>query len=99
MEDLQGDLSPETFSFTNQVKASKFPVVSELIRGYYQINLMSGQNSLFTFTVEFRTKTAFLDAVMKGKFKSLIGDYFTSIVHYATKGEKITKENLKRIKN
>ncbi len=99
MEEKIMDYSPETFSFTNQVtKASKFPLVPELTRGFYKIDPISDEKSLFTFTMEFRTKPAFLGAVMKGKFKSLIGDYFTSIVHYATTGEKITKENFRRIK-
>lgn len=99
MEEKIMDYSPETFSFTNQVtKASKFPLIPEYTRGYYKIKDLGADRSEFTFTMEFRTKPALLGAVMKGKFKSLITDYFTSIVHYAKTGEKITKDNFKKIK-
>jgi len=79
-------------------KASKFPLIPEYTRGFYQLEELPDGKSRFNFTMEFRTKPAILGAVMKGKFKSLIADYFASIVHYAQTGEKITKESFKRIK-
>ena len=99
LEEKIMDFSPETYSFTNQVtKSVKFPVVPEYTRGFYKVDDLENDMSRFTFRMEFITKPAILGLVMKGKFKTLIGDYFTSIVHYARTGEKITKENFKSIK-
>ncbi len=100
LEEKIMDFSPENYSFTNQVtKSVKFPVIPEYTRGFYKIDDLGNGTSKFTFRMEFRTKPALLGPVMKGKFKALIGDYFTSIVHFAKTGEKITKENFKNIKN
>ncbi len=91
--------SPESMSFTNQVsQAGKFPVNPEYTRAVYDIDDLGNGTSMFTFKMQYRTKPAFMGGFAKGSFKKLINDYFISIEHHLSTGEKVTKANFKQIK-
>lgn len=93
------NFSPETMSFTNQVfQAGKFPVDPELTRALYSVEDLGNGKSKISFDMQYRTKPAFMGGMLKGAFKKLINDYFISIEHHVKTGEKVTKENFKKIK-
>ncbi len=91
--------SPESMSFTNTVfQAGKFPVDPEYTKAVYRVKDLGNGKSAFSFDMQYRTKPAIMGAMAKGKFKKLINDYFIAVEHYGKTGEKVTKENFKRIK-
>ena len=46
----------------------------------------------------FRTRPAFMGAMMKGAFRNLINDYAIAIEHHLRTGEAVTKDNFKSVK-
>lgn len=91
--------NPAEMTFVNTVyQAGKFPVDPEVTRALYKVEDLGNGKSKLTFDMQFRTKPAFMGGMMKGKFKSLIEDYFIAIEHHAKTGEAVTKENFKSIK-
>ncbi|MBC2845716.1 SRPBCC family protein [Winogradskyella flava] len=90
---------PENMTFINQVfQADKFPVDPKYTRGIYKVEPIDDGSCRFVFNMEYRTKPAFMGAFAKGKFKRLIRDYAISIEHYIATGEKVTKENFRKVK-
>ncbi|WP_282044022.1 SRPBCC family protein [Winogradskyella flava] len=90
---------PENMTFINQVfQADKFPVDPKYTRGIYKVEPIDDESCRFVFNMEYRTKPAFMGAFAKGKFKRLIRDYAISIEHYIATGEKVTKENFRKVK-
>ncbi|OEJ99552.1 hypothetical protein BFP71_08210 [Roseivirga misakiensis] len=99
LEEKMIDYSPETISFTNTVsQAGRFPVKPEYTRAVYNVDDMGNGESMLTFTMQYRTKPAFMGGFAKGSFKKLINDYFIAIEHHLRTGEKVTKTNFKQIK-
>jgi len=91
--------NPEAMSFTNTVyQAGRFPVDPEYTKAVYKVERLSNGKSRLSFNMEYRTKPAFMGAFAKGNFKRLIRDYFIAIEHHAKTGEKVTKENFRKIK-
>ncbi|MFY0591371.1 SRPBCC family protein [Roseivirga sp.] len=99
LQEKMVDYSPETMSFTNQVsQAGRFPVNPEYTRAVYNVDDLGNGTSLMTFTMQYRTKPAFMGGFAKGSFKKLINDYFIAIEHHLRTGEKVTKANFKQVK-
>ncbi len=93
------DYNPAEMTFTNIVyQAGRFPVDPEYTRAVYKVERLSGGKSRISFRMQYRTKPAFMGAMAKGKFKKLIRDYFIAIEHHSKTGEKVTKENFRKIK-
>jgi len=91
--------SPENMSFTNKVsQAGKFPVNPDYTEAIYNVDDLGNGTSLMTFSMQYRTKPAFMGGFAKGSFKKLINDYFIAIEHHLRTGEKVTKANFKQIK-
>lgn len=91
--------SPETMTFTNTVfQAGKFPVDPKLTKAIYSIKDLGNGTSEFSFDMSYRTKPGFMGPMAKGKFKKLIYDYCIALEHHIKTGEKVTKENFKKIK-
>ncbi len=90
---------PEQMTFTNTVyQAGKFPVDPEYTKAIYKVESLANGQSRISFNMQYRTKPAFMGAMAKGKFKKLIRDYFIAIEHHARTGEKVTRDNFKKIK-
>ncbi|MEO1029938.1 MAG: SRPBCC family protein [Bacteroidota bacterium] len=90
---------PDNMTFINQVfHADKFPVDPAYTRGIYKIEPIDENSCRFIFKMEYRTKPAFMGAFAKGKFKRLIRDYAISIEHHVATGEKVTKDNFRKVK-
>ena len=90
---------PDNMQFTNQVfQARKFPVDPAYTKAIYKVRDLGNGKSLVSFDMQYRTKPAFMGAMMKGNFKRLIEDYFIAIEHHARTGESVTKDNFKKIK-
>ncbi len=90
---------PEEMSFTNTVyQAGRFPVDPEYTQAVYKVEALSNGQSRITFNMQYRTKPAFMGAMARGNFKKLIRDYFIAIEHHAKTGEKVTKENFRKIR-
>ncbi|MCG8575701.1 MAG: SRPBCC family protein [Flavobacteriales bacterium] len=90
---------PEKMRFVNQIsQVGKFPLDAEVTRAIYQVTDLGNGKSKLSFDMQFRTKPAFMGAMMKGNFKKTIQDYFIAIEHHARTGEEVTKENFKEIK-
>ena len=93
------DFSPEKMQFTNEVyQAGKFPVDPEYTHAIYSVRPIDENSCEITFDMEFRTKPAMMGGMMKGNFKSLIGDYFIALEHHLATGETVNQENFKEIK-
>ncbi|TAI49544.1 SRPBCC family protein [Flagellimonas allohymeniacidonis] len=93
------DYNPEKMSFTNTVyQSGRFPVDPDYTKAVYRVEPLAGGKSKITFEMQYRTKPAFMGSMAKGSFKKLIRDYFISIEHHAKTGEKVTKENFRKIK-
>ncbi len=99
LEEKMIDYSPETMSFTNKVsQAGRFPVNPDYTKAVYNVDDLGNGTSMLTFTMQYRTKPAFMGGFAKGSFKRLINDYFIAIEHHLSTGEKVTKANFKQIK-
>ena len=46
----------------------------------------------------YRTKPAFMGGMVKGKFKSMLDDYFIAIEHHVKTGKEVNGGNFKEIK-
>lgn len=90
---------PGNMTFINKVyQAGKFPVDPDYTQAVYKVEDLGEGKSRLSFDMQFRTTPAFMGALMKGNFKSLIQDYFIAIEHHAVTGEKVTRSNFKTIK-
>jgi len=99
LKEKQLNYDPDNYTFRNQVfQAGKFPVNPELTYAIYQVEPIDDNTSKLVFNMTYRTKPAFMGGMMKGSFKRLIADYGIAIEHHINTGEKVTKENFKKIK-
>ena len=99
LQEKQVNYDPANYYFRNQVfSAGKFPVDPEYTFGDYQLESTSDGKTKFIFTMNYRTKPAFMGAMAKGQFKRLIRDYAIAIEHNVKTGEKVNKGNFKEIK-
>ncbi len=90
---------PANMTFINTVyQAGRFPVDPEVTQAIYKVEDLGNGKSRLVFDMQYRTQPAFMAGLMKGKFKSLIEDYFIAIEHNVRTGEAVTKENFKQIK-
>lgn len=93
------NFSPDKMTFTNKVfQAGRFPVDPELTQAIYSVEDLGNGTCRFSFDMQYRTKPAFMSGMMKGSFKKLIADYFIAVEHHAKTGEKVTKDNFKRVR-
>lgn len=91
--------SPSDMSFTNQIsQVGKFPMDPENTKAIYKVEDLGNGTCRLSFDMSYRTQPAFMGGMVKGKFKSLIKDYFIAIEHHTKTGESVTKENFKKIK-
>ncbi|MBO3700119.1 SRPBCC family protein [Roseivirga sp. E12] len=99
LQEKMVDYSPETMSFTNEIsQAGRFPVNPEYTKAVYNVDDLGNGTSMLTFTMQYRTKPAFMGPIAKGSFKTLISDYFIAIEHHLRTDEKVTKNNFKQVK-
>lgn len=99
LREKQLDYDPKNYTFKNQVfQAGKFPVDPEYTYAIYKVEAIDASTSRLTFNMTFRTKPAFMGGMMKGSFKKLISDYGIAVEHHVNTGEKVTKDNFRRIK-
>lgn len=95
------DWNPEEMRFTNRVlKAGGFPVDVENTRAFYAVKKIDASKAEMSFTMQFRTKPAFMGGMAKGQFKNLIEDYLLALEHHLTTGEVVNAKtkNFKEIK-
>ena len=99
VKEKQINFDPENYSFTVQTfQAGKIPLDPDLTRATYHV-IPTGENSCtLEFTMEYRTKPAFMGALAAGKFKKTIADYELAVEHYARTGEAVNQDNFKEIK-
>lgn len=99
LREKQTDYKPEEYTFKNQVfQAGRFPVHPEYTYAIYKIEPIDENTSRFIFEMTYRTKPAFLGWMAKGSFKKLVADYAIAIEHHVNTGEKVTKDNFRKIK-
>ena len=73
VKEKQLNYDPENMTFRNQVyQAGKFPVDPELTFAIYKVEPIDANRSRFTFSMEYRTKPAFMGSLAKGSFKNLL---------------------------
>ena len=93
------DYDPANRTFKNTVyQTGRFPVDPEQTFAIYRVEALDANTSRFTFDMTYRTKPAFLGAMMKGQFKKLISDYAIAIEHHVRTGEQVTKANFKDVR-
>ena len=89
----------ENMTLVNTVsKVGNFPLNPDYTVAIYKVEDLGNGKSKVSFDMEFRTKPAFMGAMAKGKFKKLIRDYMIAIEHHVKTGEKVTKQNFKKIR-
>lgn len=90
---------PANMTFVNKVfQAGKFPVDPEYTRAIYKVEDLGNGKSRLSFDMQYRTKPAMMGAMARGKFKKLINEYFIAVEHHAKTGEKVTKDNFRKIR-
>ncbi|MEL6193312.1 MAG: SRPBCC family protein [Bacteroidota bacterium] len=95
------DWNPEKMQFTNRVlKAGGFPIDVDNTRAFYAVKEVDANKSVMSFTMQFRTKPAFMGGMAKGRFTKLIEDYLLAVEHHVTTGEVVNAKtgNFKEIK-
>jgi len=86
-------------TFTNRVlEAQKFPIDPDNTQAIYKVESLGNGKSLFTMTMSYRTKPAFMGAMAKSKFKKLLNDYMLSVEHNIATGESVTASNFRDVK-
>lgn len=99
LHERQVNYDPANYTFRNQViRAGKFPVNPEYTFAIYKVEAIDETTSRFTFDMEYRTKPAFMGAMMRGSFKKLIADYALAIEHHILTGEKVNQDNFKQVR-
>lgn len=99
LKEKQATYDPANYTFKNQVyQAGKMPMDPEYTFAIYDVEPLANNQSKLTFTMEYRTKPAFMGAMAKGSFKKLIADYAIAVEHHLKTGENVTKDNFKKIK-
>ena len=74
------------------------PLDKDYTEGIIKLEHVNSTQTRFNMTFNYRTKPAFLGAVMKGTFQRGLHDFALSIEHHLNTGEEITKENIKAIR-
>ena len=99
LREKQVNYNPEEYTFKNQVfQAGRFPVDPEYTYAVYKVEPIDANTSRFVFDMTYRTKPAFMGWMAKGSFKKLIANYAIAIEHHVNTGEKVTKDNFRKIK-
>jgi hypothetical protein len=99
VKEKQLNYDPEKYSFKNTIyQTGKFPLNEEYSYAMYKVEPIDAQHSRFIFEMQYRTKPAFMGSFTKGSFKKMIRNYAIAIEHHVRTGEKVTKENFKKIK-
>lgn len=79
-------------------QAGKFPGDPENTFAIYRVEAIDAYTSRFVFDMNFRTKPAFMDGLMRGNFKKLIEDYAIAVEHHVKTEGIVNKDNFKSIK-
>lgn len=88
---------PANMSFTNIIyQIERLPLESS--QAVYKVEAIDSVSCRIVLDMQYRTKPAFMGVLAKGKFKKMTNDIAIYAEHYIKTGEKITKENYKRIK-
>lgn len=99
VKEKQLNYDPKNYTFKNTIyQTGKFPLNEEYSYATYKVEPIDQQHSRFIFEMQYRTKPAFMGSFAKGSFKKLIRNYAIAIEHHIQTGEKVTKENFKKIK-
>lgn len=88
-------------NYTMKVKvfnAEGVPMNTDYSYATYAVIPIDETSCKVVFTMEYRTKPAFLGGMAKGGFKKTIFDYLLAIEHNVLTGESVTKDNFKAIK-
>ncbi len=89
----------DNYSFDAKIyELGGLPMDETVSVGHYKLEKIDEQSCKLIFTMEYRTKPAFLGSMVKGKFKSQISDYLLAVDHYLNTGEEVHKSNFKAIK-
>ena len=88
---------PTNMSFTNIIyQIERLPLESS--QAVYKVEAIDSVSCRLILDMQYRTKPAFMGILAKGKFKKMTNDIAIYAEHYIKTGEKITKNNYKRIK-
>lgn len=100
LHEKQIKYDPVNYSFEVEIShIAGLPLVAEYSRASYTVVPIDDTSSEFVFTMTYRTKPAFMGAMMKNRFKKTIGDYAIAIEHHILTGEDVNKDNFKSIKD
>jgi len=99
IKEKQVNYDPENYSFEVQIfHSAGLPLDEDLSKAQYKLVALTDSTCRLEFTMTYRTKPAFMGALVKGKFKKTIADYAIAVEHHAKTGTIINKENFKEIK-
>ncbi len=94
----QIEYDPENYTFKARVfHAEGLPLDTEYSIATYRVVPVDEQTSRLEFSMEYRTKPAFLGGLAKGNFKKTLTNYLLSVEHHVLTGETVNKETFKRI--
>ena len=93
------EYDPSNFMLKVKVfNAEGIPMNTDYSYAIYSVVPINNESSKLVFTMQYRTKPAFLGGIAKGGFKKTIRNYTLAVEHYVLTGEAVTKDNFKRIK-
>ena len=99
LHEKQINYDPDNYTFEVQVNhIAGLPMDPDYARAIYKVEPIDENSSKFVFDFTYRTKPAFMGAMMKGKFKKTIADYALAIEHHILTGEEVNRDNFKEIK-
>ncbi len=95
----QIEYDPENLTFKVQVfHAERLPLDTDYSLATYQVVPLDKKSCKLVFSMEYRTKPAFLGPMAKGNFKKTLTNYLLSVEHHVLTGEIVNKETFKDIK-
>ena len=98
-KEVMTNYDKDSYSFDANIFALEgIPMDESVSVGHYALHQIDDNTTTLVFTMDYRTKPAFMGALAKGKLESTIGDYLLAVEHYLTTGEQVNKDNFKEIK-
>ena len=95
----QVEYNPDEYRFKAKVfHANGLPMDSKYTYAVYDVDPIDSNSSRLSFSMNYRTKPAFLGAVAKGGFKKTIAGYLLAVEHHVLTGETVNRDNFKSIK-
>lgn len=95
----QVEYEPEHFTFKTQIfHAEGLPLDTDHSLATYRVVPIDDHTCRLEFSMDYRTKPAFLGGLAKANFKKTISNYLLAVEHHVLTGQVVNKETFKSIR-